>query len=74
MDGTYFCFITLSTIGFGDFVPGANLQSKENQEKFVLCNLYIMVGLALLAMCFNLMQEEVQAKCRWLGTKLGLIS
>jgi hypothetical protein len=26
----------------------------------------------MVAMCFNLMQEEVRAKFRWLGQKLGM--
>ena len=55
----YFCFISLTTIGFGDFVPGS---SSENQENFIYCSLYLMFGLALLSMCFNLMQEEVVHK------------
>jgi len=38
----------------------------------VLCALYLLVGLALLAMCFDLMQEEVRRKFRALGAKLGL--
>lgn len=29
--------------------------------------------MAILAMCFNLMQEEIIAKFTWLGKKLGLI-
>lgn len=71
--GSYFCFITLSTIGFGDFVPGTNVDSWKNQEKLILCALYLVFGLALIAMCFDLMQEEVKAKCLWLGQKLGIL-
>jgi len=69
--GSYFCFITLSTIGFGDYVPGTSLHA-DSQGKMVLCALYLLVGLALLAMCFDLMQEEVRRKFRALGTKIGL--
>ncbi|GAB1597517.1 TWiK family of potassium channels protein 18-like [Argonauta hians] len=71
--GSYFCFITLSTIGFGDFVPGTSHDSWKNQEKLILCALYLVFGLALIAMCFNLMQEEVKAKCLWLGQRLGIL-
>ncbi|XP_062582724.1 TWiK family of potassium channels protein 7-like [Saccostrea cucullata] len=73
LDGAYFCFITLSTIGFGDLVPGMRSDSPANQEKLILCAFYLIFGLAIIAMCFDLMQEEVRAKCRWLGQKLGLI-
>jgi len=72
--GCYFCFITLSTIGFGDFVPGTSPDAWNSQEKLVLCALYLLVGLALLAMCFDLMQEQARANFRALGKKLGLLS
>ncbi|XP_041349108.1 potassium channel subfamily K member 4-like [Gigantopelta aegis] len=71
--GSYFCFITLSTIGFGDYVPGSGLNSWSSQEKLIFCCLYLVFGLSVIAMCFNLMQEEVRAKCRWLGVKLGFL-
>ena len=70
--GTYFCFITLSTIGFGDVVPGTD-SGDWDQQKLVLCAMYLVFGLSLIAMCFNLVQEDVKAKCRWLGMKLGII-
>ncbi|XP_063396864.1 uncharacterized protein LOC134681254 [Mytilus trossulus] len=71
--GTYFSFITLSTIGFGDVVPGTALNQWANEEKLVLCAMYLVFGLSLIAMCFNLVQEDVKNKCRWLGAKLGII-
>lgn len=70
--GAYFCFVTLSTIGFGDFVFGAG-KDLDNNEKLITCALYLVMGLSIIAMCFNLMQEEVRAKFTWLGIKLGII-
>jgi len=71
--GSYFCFITLSTIGFGDYVPGTDMRQWAPHAKLVLCALWLAFGLSLLAMCFNLMQEEVKDKCKWIGQKLGLL-
>lgn len=63
MDGSYFCFISLSTIGFGDLVPGDKIYGKGHdiysevfELSFVFCSIYLMLGMALIAMCFNLMQ------------------
>ncbi|XP_059162381.1 uncharacterized protein LOC131945761 [Physella acuta] len=72
LTGSYFCFVTLSTIGFGDIVPGMDTNAWAHQ-KLVLCALYLVLGLSLIAMCFNLVQEDVKAKCRWLGMKLGIV-
>jgi len=73
LTGSYFCFITLSTIGFGDIVPGTDMDKWASSEKLVLCALWLAFGLSLLAMCFNLMQEEVKEKSRWIGLRLGLL-
>ncbi|KAJ8984171.1 hypothetical protein NQ317_017824 [Molorchus minor] len=71
LDASYFCFISLSTIGFGDLVPGDKIYGrgvdfyKDMLElSFVFCSIYLMLGMALIAMCFNLMQEEVIHKIR----------
>ena len=73
LEGSYFCFITLSTIGFGDFVPGTSLDSWAAQEKWIICCVYLLLGMAMQAMCFHLMQEEVRAKFRRLAARLGLV-
>lgn len=56
LDGSYFCFISLSTIGFGDIVPGGTVYSENIEVSFIVCSMYLMLGMALIAMCFNLMQ------------------
>ncbi|GFN75376.1 potassium channel subfamily k member 9 [Plakobranchus ocellatus] len=53
----YFCFITLSTIGLGDYVYGEKNGGKD--ANFVFNVFYILFGLSVLSMCFNLMQEQV---------------
>ena len=72
-ESAYFCFVTLTTIGFGDFVPGVDKDfSTEDATDLVLCALYVVVGLALIGMCIDLMQVDVGKKIRWLGRQIGL--
>ena len=71
----YFCFISLSTIGFGDYVPGDSIRSETGSVEtgFVLTSMYLMLGMAIIAMCFNLMQEEVIQKVRSCARCLGFL-
>ncbi|XP_062529098.1 potassium channel subfamily K member 18 isoform X1 [Bombyx mori] len=48
-----------SSIGFGDFVPGERVYTPRIETSFIACSMYLMLGMALVAMCFNLMQEQV---------------
>ncbi|XP_015927814.1 potassium channel subfamily K member 18-like isoform X2 [Parasteatoda tepidariorum] len=73
-DSCYFCFITLTTIGFGDMVPGTAVLSEESQLALGLCSLYLLFGMALLAMSFNLVQEEVTKSVRTIGKRIGILS
>lgn len=72
LDGAYFSFITLSTIGFGDLVPGSKVL-EQGHAKLVACIVYLVFGLATIAMSFNLVQEEVVARFRKLGQALGIL-
>ncbi|CAF0991018.1 unnamed protein product [Rotaria sordida] len=73
MEAGYFCFITLATIGFGDFTPGQRKGDVNSSPKLLLGAVYALFGMAILAMCFDLMQEEIVAKFYWIGTKIGII-
>ena len=53
----YFCFITLTTIGFGDLTPDQKME--DGEKRIALCSLYLLFGIAMIAMSFNLVQEEV---------------
>ncbi|KAH3836615.1 TWiK family of potassium channels protein 7-like [Dreissena polymorpha] len=73
LQSAYFCFITLSTIGFGDVVPGTDFDSPQASAQLILGAIYVLFGMAILSMCFALMQDEIIAKCTWIGQKLGIV-
>ncbi|XP_050511171.1 uncharacterized protein LOC126887620 isoform X1 [Diabrotica virgifera virgifera] len=75
LDSAYFCFITLTTIGFGDLVPAKEV-SRDNDRAAIsiaLCSLYLLFGISLLAMSFNLVQEEVISNVKSVAKSLGII-
>uniref|UniRef100_A0A1B6EDW4 Potassium channel domain-containing protein n=1 Tax=Clastoptera arizonana TaxID=38151 RepID=A0A1B6EDW4_9HEMI len=66
LDSIFFCFMTLSTIGFGDSVPASSVFTSKSNENMIegnvavwFCSVYILVGMALTAMCFNVVHDEV---------------
>ena len=57
-DAFYFCFITMSTIGFGDYVALQNetVAALQTQPEYVaFCIIYILFGLTVFAAALNLM-------------------
>ncbi|CAG5114878.1 unnamed protein product [Candidula unifasciata] len=72
LEGSYFCFITLSTIGFGDYVPGKDTETLDSNVKRVVCALYLLFGLALLSMIFQLIQDSVTIVVGRYASFLGL--
>ncbi|KPJ14137.1 TWiK family of potassium channels protein 7 [Papilio machaon] len=72
LDSTYFCVISLCKIGFGDFVPGANITDSAGGShlKLVINFIYVLLGMGLVAMCYNLMCEDVRVKVRELREDL----
>ncbi|ROT79747.1 hypothetical protein C7M84_001523 [Penaeus vannamei] len=73
LDSVYFCFITLTTIGFGDFVPAQDLKV-DVELSIALCSIYLLFGIALLAMSFNLVQEEVISKVKNMARRLDSLT
>lgn len=59
IDGFYFCFMSLSTIGFGNLIPGHTKHSGSENTTLWFCSIYILSGLALTAMCFNVVHDEI---------------
>ena len=78
-DSVYYCFVTLTTVGFGDFVPGLNGSSDLNGLYRVCVGVWIFIGLAFLSLVISLIQELFKkltkkvrkAKCKCLPVQTG---
>merc|ERR1719295_1282032 len=55
-DSLYYSFITLSTIGFGDFVALQNDRALHLRPSYVVCSfIFLLLGLACFASSVNLL-------------------
>lgn len=70
IDGAYFCFVTLTTIGYGDFMPWRTFQGPEIQ--LFACCAYLLLGLVLVAMSFSILETQLIWKCKRLAVRLKL--
>lgn len=73
MDSAYFCVTSLCKIGIGDFAPD-NILSPTGGDptRLVFTFVYLLFGMGIIAMCFDLMKEDVTVRVRKLKTDIIL--
>ncbi|RUS85878.1 hypothetical protein EGW08_006362 [Elysia chlorotica] len=59
LESFYFSFITLSTIGLGDYVYG---DTGSGDTSSLVAVVYMTVGFSVVSMCFHLMEDECARK------------
>lgn len=63
-ESCYFVFISMSTIGFGDYVP--------NHPIYMMASIiYLIFGLSLTSMCINVVQVKLSNSFRQASAKIG---
>lgn len=72
LESVYFCFITLSTVGFGDFVPVEVKKRYEDNETIpiileLLNLLYMVVGLAVMSGVIVAISGVIEEKTKNIG-------
>lgn len=60
----YFVFISMTTIGLGDYTP-------QNQQYMMGAFVYLVLGLVLNSMCINVIQEKISATFQKAKVRIG---
>jgi len=55
-DAFYFCFVTMTTIGFGDMTP--SISGEDKSFYMLICTVYILVGLAFTSTIIELVRRQ----------------
>uniref|UniRef100_A0A1B6LXG7 Potassium channel domain-containing protein n=1 Tax=Graphocephala atropunctata TaxID=36148 RepID=A0A1B6LXG7_9HEMI len=66
-DGFYFCFVTMTTIGFGDLVP-------STPQYMLLCTFYILLGLSLTSTIVEVVRQQYSQSWRHLQALVETLS
>lgn len=82
LESSFFCFASLSTIGFGDLMPGLNHNVNLTKKSSVsgeiisvaIASSYLLIGMAMIAMCFNLVQEQAVVTLKKMTKFFGVIN
>lgn len=71
LNSMYFCVTSLCKIGMGDFVPETSTNAtlpailkSEKNTKLIINFVYILFGMGLVAMCYELMREDIYGKIK----------
>ncbi|RNA27512.1 T family of potassium channels 18-like [Brachionus plicatilis] len=61
-ESVYFVYVTLTTMGFGDLVPGLALKDNYTDIKMLIVCIYSSFGMAIIGMCLGQMQFAIKRK------------
>ncbi len=61
LEASYFCFVTIATIGFGDLVPGAaRFENVADQYKMIASAFYMLFGNKTTAWWWNVVTASAR--------------
>ncbi|CAL8366903.1 potassium channel subfamily K member 12 [Gadus morhua] len=73
LDSLYFCFVTFSTIGFGDFVSSQGA-AYEYQSVYRLANfLFMLMGVCCIYSLFNVISIVIKQVLNWMLEKMACL-
>uniref|UniRef100_A0A4W4HC14 Potassium channel domain-containing protein n=1 Tax=Electrophorus electricus TaxID=8005 RepID=A0A4W4HC14_ELEEL len=73
LDSLYFCFVTFSTIGFGDLVSSQG-ESYQHQSLYRLANfLFILTGVCCIYSLFNVISIVIKQVLNWMLGKMNCL-